>query len=434
MVAGRYRLERQLGSGAMAVVIAARHLELDERVAIKLLHPQSMNHSDAVQRFTREAWATAKIKSEHVARVMDVGRLNNGTPFMVMEYLEGMDLGAMLRASGPLPIAQAVEFVMQACEGVAEAHALGIVHRDLKPSNLFCVRRSDGLLAAKVLDFGISKVTRPSGLVADLGATSQAISVGSPLYMSPEQMSSSTQVDTRTDIWALGVILQQLITGRLPFPSANLPELALKLATVPPEPLRATRADVPKGLEQIVARCLEKEREHRYASVAELALALAPFAPARALAHAERAQRVLLSAASHESTSSSELISTQTATRPWPARKPRLVRIALVGLVCAALAALAALLVPRSEQPAAIVQPAASSLPVPQVAPSVDVPKLAQGAHSVAGSPALSEMPQREPPRRELETPRKPNSVRAPRRNVVRDPQATELEDLGGRL
>jgi serine/threonine-protein kinase len=292
-LSGRYRLGHTLGSGGMGVVIAARHLDLDEWVAIKFLLPEAAQGAEAIGRFAREAWAASKIKSEYVARVNDVGRLESGAPYIVMEYLEGLDLAGMLHSRGPLPIEQAVEFVLQACEGIAEAHALGIVHRDLKPSNLFCWRRSDGLLAVKVLDFGISKITQPIVPGADLRFTATATTVGSPLYMSPEQMSSAKIADARADVWALGVILHELITGRVPFYATSLAELAIKIATERPEPMRARREDTPKGLERAVLRCLEKDRDRRYASVAELARALAPFAPSRALAHAERAERVM---------------------------------------------------------------------------------------------------------------------------------------------
>ncbi|HEY2733697.1 MAG TPA: serine/threonine-protein kinase [Polyangiales bacterium] len=299
-LSGRYLLGRTLGAGGMGVVIAARHLDLDEWVAIKFLLPEVAQGAEAVGRFAREAWAASKIKSEYVARVNDVGRLPSGAPYIVMEYLEGLDLAAMLHSRGPLPIEQAVEFVLQACEGIAEAHALGIVHRDLKPSNLFCWRRSDGLLAVKVLDFGISKITQPIAAGADLRITATATTVGSPLYMSPEQMSSAKVADARADVWALGVILQELITGTVPFCAASLPELAIKIATERPQSLRARREDVPKALERVLLRCLEKERDRRYASVAELARALAPFGPARARAPAERAERVLRASAERE--------------------------------------------------------------------------------------------------------------------------------------
>src|SRR5580692_1408544 len=194
VLAGKYRVERVLGVGGMGIVVAAHHLQLDEKVALKFLLPQAMQSAEATNRFVREARAAVKIKNEHVARVSDVGTLENGSPYMVMEYLEGGDLAAWLEQRGALPVEQAVEFVLQACVAVADAHALGIVHRDLKPANLFCVRRSDGQLSIKVLDFGISKLSDnmndSSGVpVASMTRTSAVM--GSPLYMSPEQMQRS---------------------------------------------------------------------------------------------------------------------------------------------------------------------------------------------------------------------------------------------------
>src|SRR3954465_531507 len=159
ILAGKFRIERVLGQGGMGVVVAATHLQLDQRVALKFLLPEALSNPEAVERFAREARAAVKIKSEHVARVADVGTLESGAPYMVMEYLEGSDLATWLQQRGKLPVEQAIEFVLQACEAIAEAHALGIVHRDLKPANLFVIQRADGVLAVKVLDFGISKAT-----------------------------------------------------------------------------------------------------------------------------------------------------------------------------------------------------------------------------------------------------------------------------------
>src|SRR6202167_5914469 len=183
ILAGKYRVERVLGIGGMGVVVAAHHIQLDEKVALKFLLPDALHNSDAVARFAREARAAVKIKSEHVARVSDVGTLPNGAPYMVMEYLDGVDLAAWLHERGTLPIEQAVDFVLQACEAIAEAHALGIVHRDLKPANLFCIRRADGNLSIKVLDFGISKVTTPGAPAHGVDMTRTNALVGSPLYM-----------------------------------------------------------------------------------------------------------------------------------------------------------------------------------------------------------------------------------------------------------
>src|SRR6188768_2962187 len=199
VLAGKYRIERVLGQGGMGVVVAATHLQLGERVALKFLLPQAIHNPEAVERFAREARAAVKIKSEHVARVSDVGLLESGAPYMVMEYLEGYDLSTWLQQRGPLPVEQAVEFILQACEAIAEAHALGIVHRDLKPANLFVIQRADGVLSVKVLDFGISKAT---GLIGSGDMTTTSAVMGSPYYMSPEQMGSTKDTDTRADIWA----------------------------------------------------------------------------------------------------------------------------------------------------------------------------------------------------------------------------------------
>ncbi len=295
ILAGKYRVERVLGAGGMGVVVAAHHMQLDEKVALKFLLPEALDNREAVARFAREARAAVKIKSEHVARIIDVGTLPNGAPYIVMEYLEGGDLAAWLKQRGALPIEQAVEFVLQACVAVADAHALGIVHRDSKPANLFCVRRSDGQLSIKVLDFGISKMTDRSGAAAG-AATGTSALMGSPLYMSPEQMRSAKDVDARTDLWALGVILFELITGRPVFLGESVTELAIRVANEPPPAIRTFRPDVPSELEAIVLKCLEKDRRQRYRNVAELAVALLEFGPKRAKGSVERITGILQAA------------------------------------------------------------------------------------------------------------------------------------------
>jgi serine/threonine-protein kinase len=296
VLAGKYRVERVLGAGGMGVVVAAHHIQLDEKVALKFLLPEALGNAEATARFIREARAAVKIKSEHVASVKDVGTLPNGAPYMVMEYLEGGDLAGWVKQRGALPIDQAVEFVIQACVAVAEAHGLGIVHRDLKPANLFCVRRADGQLSIKVLDFGISKMTDPAASGPGMMMTKTAALMGSPLYMSPEQMRSSKDVDAGTDIWALGVILFELVTGRPPFMGDSVPEVAIKIAMEPPPSMRAFRPDVPAGLEAVVFKSLEKNRATRYRNVGELSLALLPFAPKRAKASVERISGIVQSA------------------------------------------------------------------------------------------------------------------------------------------
>ena len=294
VLAGKFRIERVLGQGGMGIVVAAIHLQLDERVALKFLLPEALNNPEAVARFAREARAAVKIKSEHVARVSDVGTLESGSPYMVMEYLHGEDLASYVRRNGATSIPEAIEFLLQACEAIAEAHALGIVHRDLKPANLFVTRRVDGSPCIKVLDFGISKLTLTgSGASPDLGMTQTHSIMGSPLYMSPEQMSSTRSVDRRTDIWALGVILYETLTGHVPFDAETMPQLCGMILQDPPRPLRDLRPDVPESLQAVVLHCLEKNRENRYANVAEFAFALAPFGAAAAQRSADRISRVL---------------------------------------------------------------------------------------------------------------------------------------------
>jgi serine/threonine protein kinase len=313
ILAGKYRVERVLGVGGMGVVVAAHHIQLDEKVALKFLLPEALGNPEAVARFAREARAAVKIKSEHVARVSDVGTLPNGSPYMVMEYLEGGDLAAWIKQRGAMPIEQAVEFVLQACVAVADAHALGIVHRDLKPANLFCVRRSDGQLTIKVLDFGISKMNDASGVAAGSVTRTSAL-MGSPLYMSPEQMRSSKDVDALTDIWALGIILFELLTARPAFLAETVTELAIKVASEPTPAIQSLRAEVPAGLSAIVARCLEKDRRRRFGNVAELAVALLPFAPKRARASVERITGIIQGAGL--SVSSGAMQVSQTAMAP----------------------------------------------------------------------------------------------------------------------
>jgi serine/threonine-protein kinase len=250
LLAGKYRVDRVLAAGGMGVVVAAHHIHLDEKVAIKFLLPHMLGDGETVERFGREARAAVKIKSEHVARVSDVGTLEDGAPYIVMEYLEGADLAAWLAERGPLPVEQAVEFVLQACEAMAEAHGLGIVHRDLKPANVFVIRRPDGALSVKVLDFGISKTTGIAGSRGDAAMTKTSALMGSPLHMSPEQMRSSRDVDSRSDIWSLGVILYELLTGSPPFTADTMPELVLRVVQgAPPAPLRRRRPDAPPALE-----------------------------------------------------------------------------------------------------------------------------------------------------------------------------------------
>jgi serine/threonine-protein kinase len=292
ILAGKYRVEKVLGSGGMGVVVAAWHLELEQRVAVKFLHPLALERADTAERFRREARSAAKIRSEHVARVIDVGIMEGGVPYMVMEYLEGHDISDEMQKYGMLPISDAIDFVLQAIEALAEAHAAGIVHRDLKPANLFIAHRADGTRIVKVLDFGISK-SLLGGSVAELSLTRTSTLIGSPLYMSPEQMRSAKDVDTRTDIWSLGVILYEMITGQPPYTGDSIPALCASLLSDTPATMRSIRPEVPPELEEAVMRCLVKDRAGRFSTVSELARALAPFGSLSSQLHVDRASRVL---------------------------------------------------------------------------------------------------------------------------------------------
>ena len=289
---GRYVVERTIGHGGMGIVVAARHETLDEMVAIKLLHPKAAKDALQVERFVREARATVRIKSEHVVRVLDAGAdESTGTPFIVMELLEGRDLGFVLSQHGPVPVQTAVDYIIQICDGLAAAHALGIVHRDLKPSNFFLTERGDGTALVKVLDFGISKAAQSDGSPDPRLTETQAV-FGSPTYMSPEQIRSSKNVDARSDIWSLGVALFELLTGKLPFMADNVAGLLASVIADAPFHVSAFVAGVPPELEAVVIGCLEKDAARRIPSAGELAVRLAPFASPEGAQLAARVDRV----------------------------------------------------------------------------------------------------------------------------------------------
>ncbi|HRI63928.1 MAG TPA: serine/threonine-protein kinase [Polyangium sp.] len=288
ILARKYRVERVLGQGGMGVVVAARHLELGQLVALKQLVTGHVVNEEQRERFLREARAAVQLRSHHVARVLDVGTDENDAPYIVMEFLEGQDLHALLKSRGPLPFADAVEYVLQTCEAVAEAHAANIVHRDLKPANLFLTVDVGGAPCIKVLDFGISKIAS-----SEVALTHESQMLGSPLYMSPEQMNAPHTVDARADIWALGIILYQLVASKTPFHAQTVQMVCAKVIGEEPPPLHSFRPDAPPGFEAVIRRSLAKPREMRFRDVAELAVALAPYASPRARVYVERVARAL---------------------------------------------------------------------------------------------------------------------------------------------
>jgi serine/threonine-protein kinase len=292
VLAGKYRIEKIIGKGGMGAVLSAHHELLGERIAIKFLLGEIAQNEEATRRFNNEAKNAFKIQSEHVCRVMDVGN-EKGMPFMVMEFLNGEDLSQMLEKRGPMPVEEAVDYVLQALEAIAQAHSFGMVHRDLKPANLFLHRRSDGSSIIKVLDFGIAKSNTFGDAGGQHNLTSTKSMLGSPLYMSPEQLRSAKNVDARADVWALGVILYELLTGTVPFNGETLGELFIAILEQPPPPVGHKRPDVPQILNDAIMRCLQRQIDHRFSNVAELAQALAPCAPARSFTSVERVTQTL---------------------------------------------------------------------------------------------------------------------------------------------
>jgi serine/threonine-protein kinase len=281
VLAGKYRVEGVLGVGGMGVVLSVTHLVLHERVALKVLHAEGARPA----RILREARAAAKLRGLHVARVLDAGVLADGGPFVAYEHLSGQDLGDL---ELPLPVSQAARLVLQLCEALAEAHRAGIVHRDLKPSNVFLTTAPDGSMVAKLLDFGLAKfVDEPTSEL-----TQSAAIVGSPLYMAPEQIRDPRHVDARVDLWALGVLMHELLSGRRPFEGQSSTAVLAAVAADAPIGLAEHAPQAPSELCALVAECLIKDPNERLSNLAELAQRLAPFTPGGA-EHAERVQRIL---------------------------------------------------------------------------------------------------------------------------------------------
>ncbi|HEU5075010.1 MAG TPA: protein kinase [Polyangiaceae bacterium] len=407
-IAEKYVLEKELGRGGMGIVFLAQDTDLERPVAIKVLLEEHVADQGAVTRFLREAKASVKIQSEHVARIYETGRLSNGVPFIVMEYLEGQDLADRLELKGAMTEAQIADVVLQACEALAEAHAAGIVHRDLKPANLFLARRPDGSEALKILDFGISKISTSSVL------TKSQTLVGSPYYMSPEQLESAQDVDARADIWAAGVIMYELSTGQRPFEGNSLAALCVSVLNASPKPLEVVKPSTTPEFAAVVARCLQKNRDQRFQNVGELANALdALRGPGVKSGSAERVTRVLQNARTvpdiprRESDPTAERSASWAQTnREATAQQLRGRRVLLASVVIVAAAGVGVALGQLAQrQPA---NQAAFGAP-----PHAEAPRLTGGTPSIASS-AISA-----PPTSAEVTPA-----------VVRDAEPTESEAL----
>jgi eukaryotic-like serine/threonine-protein kinase len=400
VIAGKYRIDKVISWGGMGVVLRAQHLALDEPVVIKVLRPALMEEDGMVARFTREARAASKIKSDHVVRVMDVHTLKSGMPIIVMEYLEGTDLTAVLREQGKLPIEIAVRYVLEACDAIAEAHELGIIHRDLKPGNLFLARRRDGKSIIKVLDFGISKFAGVT--LSDEDSTKPGTMLGSPRFMSPEQMMSIREVDGRADIWSLGAILYKLLTGVAPFGGDTMPQVCSLVLNADPLPPDSYRSEIPAELADVVLRCLEKNPAKRFATVAELVEALEPWSP-KAMAPAPRFMseppKLSLSEDSGIRVSAQHTAVTVSVNPPPMAPKRRLSERILGGLVLSLVLALAAVVIaPRVKPTAASAALPESSSPLSTTAlqpadPPSPVVTAAVPAPSSTGSAAVEPSP-----------------------------------------
>jgi serine/threonine protein kinase len=434
VLAEKYEVERVLGVGGMGVVVAAHHLHLKQRVALKFLLPELATNTNVVARFVREAQSASTIRSEHVVRVTDVGILSGGVPYLVMEHLEGRDLGQLLVEQGRLPIAEAVDYVLQAMVALAEAHNAGIVHRDLKPSNLFLTDRADGSPLIKVLDFGISKITKIDGDASSKSLTSPSGLMGSPLYMSPEQIRSSKNVDARADIWSLGVILYELLTGTSPFWGEEVNAILAAIVADDPVPLAEARGDVPRELEAVVMKCLAKRPEARYPGVGALARALAPFGSPAAALSVERVLGVTSRSSPYSSpdaTLASPLVTAAATAGAWTHRAtelaaPKSKRLVFAGVAVAVVAAVAgAVLVSRKSGPAEAGSAAVEAPPPvapPPPAPAKPSTAPAAAPEPVRAEPSVASIPIETLPIASSPAPKRAPSSPTPRRPATKKP------------
>jgi serine/threonine-protein kinase len=387
VIGGRYRVDHVLGHGGMGVVVAATHLELHQRVAIKVLLPTTAKSAEANTRFLREGRAAARLTSPYAAKVFDNGRLPSGEPYLVMELLSGRDLRTHLASVRRVPLALAVEWVLQAAHALGEAHRLHVIHRDVKPANLFLTETSAGSVI-KVVDFGVSKQVDDR----DSDLTNTATVLGTPRYMAPEQMRSARLADERCDVWSLGVVLYELTTGESPFRGDTVTALCFDVMERTPVPPSHHDPTLPPAFDACVARCLAKDPDDRYPSMDALTAALRPFAApelaSSLLAPGAASPSPATPPASRPSTTPPATIlprvllaSTHHVELPVRSRRSRHVLAALGGGVGLVVVAVAAFMLTRSDaQPTAEVDRRAGSLPsspaelivAPSSAPEVD--------------------------------------------------------------
>jgi eukaryotic-like serine/threonine-protein kinase len=414
IVAGKYRVDGFLGAGGMGVVLSATHVDLDAPVAIKLIREEHAQNEEVVARVMFEARAVARMRGAHVVRVLDVGRLPTGIPFIVMEQLAGADLAATLLRSGALPVRDAVEYMLQACEGLHEAHQLGIVHRDLKPENLFLANTRDGIVL-KVLDFGISKDVGTSFQQSPRSAvTSAGFAVGSPYYMAPEQMRASLEIDSRADIWSLGAILFELLTGKCPFDGESLPVIFAKVLSDDAPLLRELADSAPLELDAIIRKCLTKDPNERFQTVNELATALREFSVSDGAAEAQRLASGVNLRSQPSATASPRNPTVRSDAPPPPTKRHH--GLALVLALSTSFVVLAALGVgvryvrgaairrastttpvaatPRAEQVTLSAAPHASATPEVAAQPASITPNNVEPAISITPVPASSSAPE----------------------------------------
>jgi serine/threonine protein kinase/TPR repeat protein len=401
---GKYTIDAVLGKGGMGLVLSARRPGLSTLVAIKVLLPELRDKPEIAGRFAREARVADSLRSEHVARVLDVGATPAGTPYIVMEHLAGQDLAALIAARGQLPVAEAADLLLQACEAIGEAHTHGIVHRDLKPANLFVTTSVDGLPFVKVLDFGIAKATSADDLVV----TKTEAFFGSPYYMSPEQLTGPKNVDARTDVWALGIILYEMLTGVAPFKGETLHIVYAAIVLGKYAKLSEARDDVPADLEALVAEALASKPDDRVPTVEAFAKKLATFGTSRGRQSYERIERLSGGATHADQPRSAPVASLLAETGdalahsgvltdsplvrtepPVPPVKPRSrlapALAALVGLAAVGGGVMGYQRLHQAPPPVA-----SSSPPVPDVAPSSNA---VASAPSASAAPAASEAP-----------------------------------------